>query len=71
MACTIRYYMPSEVSKTWTKQAIECYRNKLMCNICTLPEDIKTQCRMKGVVLDLVMKYGKPHKEKEWEELKN
>ena len=60
MACTIRYYMPSEVSKNWTKQAIECYKNKMMCFKCLLPEDIKAQCRMKGVVLDLVMKYGKP-----------
>ena len=62
MPCTIRYYMPARVTKSWTKQAIECYRNGLMCSKCFLPEGIKTQCRMKGVVLDLVMKYGRPRK---------
>ena len=72
MPCTIRYYMPSRVSETWTKQAIECYNNRLMCFKCSLPDDIKMQCKMKGVVLDLVMKYGKPHKEfKLWDEQKN
>ena len=62
MPCTIKYYMPKEVSRTWTKQAIECYNNGLRCFKCTLPDDIKTKCKMKGVVLDLVMKYGRPKK---------
>ena len=67
MPCTIRYHFPNSVSRYWTNQATECYKNGLQCSKCELPEDIKAKCRMKGVVLDLVMKYGRPHKEEEWE----
>ena len=47
----------------WTKSAAECYRNGLMCKICTMPDDLKAQCKMKPVVLELVRKYGRPKKE--------
>ena len=44
----------------WTKAAAECYKNGLMCSKCFMPEDLKAQCKMKPVVLELVRKYGKP-----------
>lgn len=53
----------------WTKSAAECYYNGLRCSMCPIADDLKTQCKMKPVVLELVKKYGKPHKKgKEWEE---
>ena len=64
---TGNHYMPEEVSRQWTRASRECYNNSLMCFRFSLPEDIKAQCRMKGVVLDLVMKYEKPHKERKEE----
>ena len=64
MPCRIRHYATKETTKHWTKSSIECYNNGLMCSKCTLPDDIKTKCRMKGVVLDLVMKYGRPKGDK-------
>ena len=56
------------VLRRWTKASVDCYHNALVCNKCPLPDDIKKQCKMKPVVLELVKKFGKPHKEKEWEE---
>ena len=51
----------------WTTTAKECYKNGLKCLDCkALPDDIKAYCKMKPVVLELVRKYGKPHKEEEW-----
>lgn len=52
----------------WTKSAAECYRNGLMCAKCTIADDLKAQCKMKPVVLELVRKYGKPKKEADNEE---
>lgn len=65
MPVTINGYYPDTVSENWTKTSIQCYYNGLMCNKCDLPEDIKKDCKMKGVVLDLVRKYGKPHRRKD------
>lgn len=54
----------------WTRSSKECYKNGLMCYKCrTLPNDLKSECKMKPVVLELVRLYGRP-KEK-WEEPKN
>ena len=50
----------------WTKLAKECYQNGLVCNLCTLPSDIKKQCKMKPVVIELVKKLGKPQTRKEY-----
>lgn len=45
----------------WTKTAIECYKIGANCSKCKeVPEDLKTKCRMKKVILFLVRKYGKP-----------
>lgn len=46
--------------RCWTKSAIECYLNGLVCSKCTLPNDIKPRCKMKPCVLELVKKFGKP-----------
>lgn len=46
--------------RCWTASAIECYLNGLVCANCTLPNDIKQQCKMKPCVLELVKKFGKP-----------
>jgi len=46
----------------WTKSAAECYYNGLRCSMCPIAGDLKAQCHMKPVVLELVKKYGKPRK---------
>lgn len=63
MPIRINGYYPDGVSKQWTKLSTDCYYNGLMCDKCALPDDIKGKCKMKGVVLDLVRKFGKPHRE--------
>lgn len=57
--------------RAWTKTTEECYYNGLMCSKCTMADDLKMQCKLKPVVLELVKKFGRPHKEKEWEENEN
>lgn len=52
--------------RRWTKQAIECFKNGMVCAKCNIPEDLKEGCKMKPCVLELVKKFGKPD-----EELKN
>lgn len=54
----------------WTKEAKACYDNGLRCSMCPIAEDIKLQCQMKPIVLELVRKFGKP-KERIDECLKN
>lgn len=44
----------------WTESAYECYLNGLNCKICTIPNDLKENCRMKPCVLELVKKFGVP-----------
>lgn len=51
----------------WTKEAKACYDNGLRCSRCPIADDIKTQCKMKPVVLELVRKFGKPHNERKRE----
>lgn len=57
------YYNTANL-RTWSKSAIECYKNKLMCRFCTLPEDLKPKCKMKATVIELYKKYGKPNIER-------
>ena len=47
----------------WTKSARACYENGLRCSMCPIADDLKAQCKMKPVVLELVRKYGRPKKE--------
>ncbi len=70
----MRFYMakfnalgkcPESSLDYWTKLAKECYQNGLVCALCTLPNDIKIQCKMKPVVIELVKKLGKPQIKKE------
>ena len=56
-------YMVKSNLRRWTKTTVDCYYNGMKCNICELPEDLKEQCRLKPIVLELVKKFGKPHKE--------
>lgn len=44
----------------WTDSARECYKNGLRCQFCTIPEDLKKQCRMKPCVIELVKRFGAP-----------
>ena len=56
-------YVLSTNLRRWTRQSVDCYYNGLQCKFCTLPDDIKAQCKMKPVVLALVKKFGKPKRE--------
>ena len=49
----------------WTRSAKACYDNGLRCSMCPIAEDIKAQCQMKPIVLELVRKFGKPHRERD------
>lgn len=62
MPVTINGHYPDNVSRRWIRLSVQCYYNGLMCSKCALADDLKSKCKMKGVVLDLVRKYGKPHR---------
>ena len=54
-----------ECIKHWTTTAKQCYLLGGMCEKCTiLPEDFKTKCQMKYIILLLVAKLGKPFERK-------
>ena len=57
------FYLSSNLSH-WSKSAIECYKDNLMCSLCSLPEDLKPKCKMKATVIELYKKYGKPNIER-------
>ena len=57
--------------RAWSKSAIECYKNNLMCNLCSLPEDLKPKCKMKATVIELYKKFGKPQKIKDIDDANN
>ena len=46
--------------QNWTKSAVECYLIGGQCQICPVYKIIKDKCKMKGTVLMLVRKLGKP-----------
>ena len=46
---------------TWSVSAQECYHSGCRCSTCTMmPEDLKSKCRMKNMVRELVRLYGAP-----------
>lgn len=62
---SLGYYTQANL-RSWTESAIECYKNKLMCKFCTIPDDLKCRCKMKPYVLELFKKFGKPEIRKEY-----
>lgn len=55
-----RYSVSDEVTKHWTRSAVDCYKLGCNCSLCNIPDFIETPCRMKATVLTLVRKLGTP-----------
>lgn len=51
---------PNNNVLSWTNLAKECYKIGMACYKCSLPEDIKKECKMKPTVIELVKKFGRP-----------
>lgn len=55
-----KYMIPQK----WTYTARKCYKIGCICSKCyEVPDDLKSECKMKFAVIKLVEKYGKPKKE--------
>lgn len=55
--------LPDELTRHWTKLAIDCYSIGCNCKKCIIPEIMTSQkCMMKYVVKELIKKHGKPEK---------
>ena len=46
--------------RRWAQSAIECYSIGCNCSKCYLREILHGKCKMKGAVLELVRRFGKP-----------
>lgn len=46
--------------RRWTQGAIDCFRIGCICEGCPVNDLIGTRCVMKGAVVELVRRYGKP-----------
>lgn len=57
----IGYKVPE--CKRWTQSAKDCYFLGCACFKCPVYEIIGNKCRMKGTVIALVRKFGKPERD--------
>lgn len=50
--------------RNWTYTARKCYKIECVCSKCDeVPDDLKSECKMKQAVIKLIEKFGKPTKE--------
>lgn len=55
--------LSDELTRRWTRTAIDCYSIGCNCKKCIIPEIMTSQkCQMKKTVIELVKKFGKPEK---------
>ena len=61
---TVKDFYKYMIPQKWTYTARKCYKIGCICSKCyEVPDDLKSESKMKFAVIKLVEKYGKPKKE--------